>query len=415
MTIDSQGNIYIVGNFGGVMQVNGTTYTSPGFSSTFVIKYNNAGEALWFKMGVSQNGSNFLTKIVVDNLGDVYLAGIFFNQINFGGTIVTTNSANGDVFLCKLSTNTGNTLTLKSFGGVNGESIDRMFIDNLNNLYIVGTFITSCSFDSFTISGIESNDIYIVKCNSDLQYQWVNKIVGTNADEAGGVYGDNMGNIYVVGVIGSNATFASGVNLSPGIQTLFVAKYDALNGNYIWHRNPVFNGSTNYARQVVCDTEGYLYVGGSFTGNMTFGGIQLIGSSSTTTDLFVAKIASNGDMQWLQQSLSSDTFSESLDDMKINSKNEIFITCRTFSNPQPFFGFGNKRYFGNNFVFKFDKNGMIKGGYTISVSTYNSLIQNLATYGNYYYVAGTFSGSISFGNISLSSPTNNGFVAKFVE
>ncbi len=413
VAVDSQGNIYIAGNFGGSFQINNVIYTPVGYADVFVIKYNNVGVVQWVKTGGFLNINASSSDIVVDNQGNVYFAGLFYNQISIGGSTISANNGSGDVFLCKLSANNGNVLGLKAIGGSNYDTVSEMFIDNQNNLFFVGNFVGVCNFDGISITGIDNNDIFIAKCNNNLVFQWANKITGVNIDEGRGIYGDNNGNVFVVGSIASNATFAPGTNLSPGVRTMFIAKYDASNGNYIWHRNPTYTGSWSYSHRVVCDSEGNAYIGGYFFGNMNLGGMQF-NASGSASDLVIAKISSNGDWQWYQQSVNSDGNStEQFNDMKINANNELFVVCNSsFSST---FGFSNKTYAGSNFVFKFDKNGGVKGGNVIQGSTSNNHLQSIAFNGGFHYLTGYFTGSISFGSVTLSTSTVNGFVAKFVE
>jgi hypothetical protein len=411
IAVDNQGNIFIAGIFKDNFKIGGITYTALGYADAFVVKYNSVGIAQWVKTGGYQDRYTYSSDIAVDNQGNVFLAGNFFNGLTFDSFTISANNNSGDIFLCKLSANTGNILALKSAGGSNYDTMGKIFVDNLSNVYMVGNFVGSCSFDGFTVTGIDNNDIYIAKCNSNLVFQWANKIEGVNADDGRGIYGDNNGNIYVTGFIASNATFAPGVTLSTGNQTMFVVKYNSTNGNYIWHRNQSNTGFSSYGHRIVTDNEGNIYVGGYFFNYMVLGGLQINGSGAAS-DLFIAKISASGDWQWVQQSFNTDYYdTEFFNDMKINSSNEIFILCKI--NSFSTFGFGNKRYLGHNFVFKLDKNGGIKGGNVFDSS--NSYLGTIALNGNYHYVTGYFSGSISFGNLSLSSPTYNGFVAKFVD
>lgn len=410
--VDNQGNIYVAGIFNDYFKVNGTTYAGLGYGDVFIVKYNSTGVAQWVKTAGNHDTYSNAVGIVLDNQGHVFVVGTFFRALNLDGVSITANNSSGDVFLCKLSATDGSVQALKAIGGSNYDNCSEIFIDNQSNLYITGTFVGNCNFDALSISGTDNNDIYIAKCNANLQFQWVNKITGVSIDESGGLCGDNAGNIYLTGSIASDATFAPGITSSPGMKTLFVAKYNASNGNYIWHRMPNNAGFMNYGRFIVADSESNVYVGGYFFGSLVLDPFQL-STNANASDLFIAKISKDGQWQWAHQSSSSDSYdTELFNDMKINAYDELFLVCRTsFSKT---FGFVDKRYTGHNFVFKFDKNGGVKGGNVIQTSM-NQTVQSIAFKGYYHFLTGYFNGSISFGNISLSSGTNNGFVAKFVE
>ncbi|RYU93919.1 SBBP repeat-containing protein [Emticicia agri] len=412
IAVDNQGNIYITGLFMDNFKIKGVTYQALGYGDFFVIKYNNAGVPQWVKTGGSQNSYATAANVEVDNQGNVFFAGGFFNTLVFDGSSYPANNSSEDIFVCKLSAADGSVLAMKTFGGSNYDTIGRIFVDNQSNVYVTGTFVGACNFDAFSVTGIDNNDIFIAKCNANLQFLWVNKIVGVSSDYGSRIYGDNAGSVYITGAIGSDATFAPGYTFSPGMQTMFVAKYDASNGSYLWHRNQTNTGFMSYAHNIVVDSEGNAYIGGYFFTYIDLGGLQF-NASGSASDLFLAKISKDGVWQWCQKSLSNDSYdTEYFSDLKITSTDELFLVCKTSYNPN--FGFGDKRYAGNNFIFKFDKNGGVKGGNAIQ-SGMNQYIQSVAIGGNYHYLTGYFQSSISFGNISLASPSYNGFVVKLVE
>lgn len=413
IAVDNQGNIYIAGMYNDNFRINGITYSALGYGDAFVVKYNSVGVAQWVKTGGNPNSYSYSSDIAVDNQGNVYLGGSFFNALNFDGVSVAANNSSGDVFLCKLSATDGSVLALKAIGGSNYDTLGELFVDNQSNVYMIGNFVGNCNFEGISINGTDNNDIFIAKCNVNLQFQWANKITGVSADDGRSIYGDNAGNVFITGYIASDATFAEGVKFIPGVQSFFIAKYNASNGNYIWHRNSIYTSTASSGNRVVCDNEGNAYLSGQFKGNMNLGGMQFCACNSTL-DLLIAKINTNGDWQWYQQSKRDDYYGYAeIFDMKINAENEILLFCGASYNST--FGFANKRYTGNIFVFKFDKNGGVKGANIIS-SSGNAVMKSIAFNGNYHYITGYFGGSISFGNLSLSSPTYyNGFVAKFVE
>jgi hypothetical protein len=145
---------------------------------------------------------------------------------------------------------------------------------------------------------------------------------------------------------------------------------------------------------------------------MQLGNFQF-SSQGSASDLFIAKISTNGTWQWSQNSISSDyNDTEYLSELKINANDELYLVCKTAIAAN--FGFGSKRYLGNNFIFKFDKNGVIKGANFIDSGSNNYLLSIISKNG-YNYITGYFLGTLGFGQISLSSASSNGFVAKYID
>lgn len=112
----------------------------------------------------------------------------------------------------------------------------------------------------------------------------------TGVDEVGGSAVDAAGNHYVVGASGE--TWGSPVNSFNGYDAV-VAKYDT-NGALVWN---TFLGSAlpDSAHAVAVDAGGSLYVVGASNGSWG----SPIRSYSGGSDAFVARLASNGTLDWV--------------------------------------------------------------------------------------------------------------------
>ena len=103
--------------------------------------------------------------IKLDNLGNVYVTGFFYSPALFGNTLLSNTSVNGEVFLIKYDNN-GNVLWAKQGGG-NGSAGYSIVIDNSGNCYLIGSFFNTATFGGYNLISAGSNDIFIVKYNSN--------------------------------------------------------------------------------------------------------------------------------------------------------------------------------------------------------------------------------------------------------
>ncbi len=108
--IDSLGNIYTTGWFGGTVDFDpGTgTYnlTSAGYADAFIQKLDASGNFVWAKSFGSAGGGDGAFSLSLDALGNVYTAGIFQETADFDPGADTYNlSSEGDwdVFIHKMS------------------------------------------------------------------------------------------------------------------------------------------------------------------------------------------------------------------------------------------------------------------------------------------------------------------------
>lgn len=205
-------------------------------------------------------------------------------------------------------------------------------------------------------------------------------------EKAEGVATDIAGNIYVVGYTDGNV---AGTNA--GSEDAFILKYDT-SGGVLWSKQ-FGTSSKDHAKGVATDNSGNVYVVG-----FTYG--SLYGSTSGSSDAFVAKYDSNGNQLWTKQfGTSAMDFAEYV---TVDTAGNAYIVGRTWG---PLGG----TYAGANdiFVVKYDPAGTFlwskQFGTSLDdeprdVKTDNS--------GNIYIVGGTFG--------SLFGTNNSRFTDLFI-
>src|SRR5690606_26163921 len=84
---DAAGNIYVAGNFGGTLTVNGMPVTGEG--GAVFMKYNAAGNLLWYKTGTRDpassvsSGAAFPAEITINSLGTPISTGYYEGSLMF--------------------------------------------------------------------------------------------------------------------------------------------------------------------------------------------------------------------------------------------------------------------------------------------------------------------------------------------
>lgn len=183
------------------------------------------------------------------------------------------------------------------------------------------------------------------------QWLWASK-AGSGLDDYGmGIVTDALGFTYQTGYFSGTATFGTTSLASSGGTDVFVAKA-APDGTWIW---AVKAGSSynDYGRAIAFDTNGALYVTGDFVGTAGFGSYNLT-SSSTAGDIYVARL--------------DPTFGTWLGAYRAG-------------------GFGGSSAFGQSIVVDSQNNA---------------------------YVAGYYSGNITFGTTTLTATGSSGYPDVFI-
>jgi hypothetical protein len=142
-TIDSSGNIYIIGSFTGTVDFNPSVplyygLTAGNLGSSYIQKLNANGGLVWVKKMDFITGG--LGSIEIGDNGNLIIIGNFKDSVDIDpGTGVHMLYSNGgyDAYILKFSAN-GNFIWAKSFGGPENDVVKDLAVDNKGNIYLHG-------------------------------------------------------------------------------------------------------------------------------------------------------------------------------------------------------------------------------------------------------------------------------------
>ena len=243
LTVDNLSNICFTGWFISTLDFDpglGVYLLSPmGSQDTFVEKLDSSGNFMWSKQfgGTMQNGGLSLT---IDVLGNIYTTGFFQGITDFdpGIGVYNMNSSTWGAFISKLNSN-GNFVWAKSFGTGSIPSSNSITIDNLGNIYTLGSFSSTSDFDPgngiYNLTSFGNSDIFLQKlgiCNyppaSPLSINGPTSIcpgyvIGFHA-VPGGVVSDTYTWSLPIGWIGSSTTNDILVTVGTASGSIFVTE-----------------------------------------------------------------------------------------------------------------------------------------------------------------------------------------------
>lgn len=168
LATDKAGNIYLAGYFQSDSIVFGGVKlklpNSSVYGNGFLVKYDNAGTALWAKStgGLSED---YIEAVTTNAAGDVFIAGDFrSNTLSLDGVTLTNNlnsATTFDVFVAKYD-GTGKIKWAKSAGNAGDEFPEKIAIGYDGIPFIVGEYNSaSVSFGQNTITDNGMNDMFI--------------------------------------------------------------------------------------------------------------------------------------------------------------------------------------------------------------------------------------------------------------
>ncbi len=341
---DDEGNSYLCGSFTDTIDFgNGVQIASTGSDDAFVAKFNPANICVWAKEigGVDED---FAQSLCVDNVGNVYLIGLFENGVDFGGGYGFTSVGSADTFVAKYNANDGSTIWANQIESSAVSVFESIDVDDDNNVYIAGELDEGHhDFEGtpgiITIFGTVK---YIVKYqNTDGVCLWANEAHGESL---------NIHNGYLLspGIIDVDEVFGFGngqvLTASTEYAEFFVAKY-SLEG--LCQDVTVIASSTHdylHSCFIVSDNDNIYIAGQKFT-DLTASGVTYLTSGGS--DIYVIKLDASLNCLWGK--MIGVERSDSLDDIGIDTDGCLYISGaiqRSIENSDEICYFGSNNTWG---------------------------------------------------------------------
>ncbi len=310
VAVDKAGNSYVTGEATGELLIEGGEAQDVSFSRggkfMFVAKYDPDGNLLWAKQAFSSKeivGEVVGRRVVVDGLGNVYVAGLFVKDAKLGDELISGNpGALWSAFVAKYNSSgtiqwaravntypTGDEDALSQFNA--------LAVDGGGAVTVAGVFSGKIlvGANQFTSSG--ANDAMVVRYDgADGSVSWAGKAGGTGDDGIHGLAVDGSGGVLAVGHFSDTAGFSGSPTIgqidSLGETDGFLARYEA-EGNFSWVKG-IGGPGEDAAFGVAIHETGRIAVSGAFSKEIKIGQTTL--TSRGETDVFVTRHLPSGDI-----------------------------------------------------------------------------------------------------------------------
>ncbi len=206
-SIDSVGNLFLL-----------TLTNDDNQTAGHIYKINNEGEIInHIDFGVVKKEKHLMTSkvlvpsgIVVDNSGNIYIAGGFQGEVTFSNKKFNSYKRistfgdelpSMDVFLIKYSKDFKKQLWVKTAGGSNYDCAKYISVGSDGNVFVGGIFTKEITFENKNMESVwlgdEYPDVFIADYNTNGEFQWVNKAGGRSENQIVGLKTDNDNNAYI--------------------------------------------------------------------------------------------------------------------------------------------------------------------------------------------------------------------------
>ena len=186
-----------------------------------------------------------------------------------------------------------------TFGGTTGDFPSNVVVDSLGNAYITGDFQNTVNFGSGNITSSGGKDIFIAKFDTTGSLEWVKTYGDSSFDRGLDIAIDSSDNIYVTGYFIDTINFGGG-NVTVTDPSSGGSDLFVLklnsSGEFQWVYT-VGGSNNDNGKGIDVDSSGNVYISGIFKDTVNFGGGDI--TSYGNFDIFVLKLNSSGVFQWV--------------------------------------------------------------------------------------------------------------------
>jgi hypothetical protein len=286
--VDTAGNIYISGWFGGTATFGAYSLTAQGYSDTFAAKLDSSGNWLWVRQIVSSYAVyGFLH---LDLQGNVWLTGVYSGATLFGAALL--HSSVYDIFVCKLD-NAGNWLWVTRIHGPSLDLYTGAVVGADGNAYLCGNYTNSLNFGSVQLQAQANQQSFVAMIDPDGNCQWAMNFNSASYQYCSSIALDNSGGVMVSGELHNSCIFGNTTLTSYGTDDIFIARLST-QGEWMYAVQ-VGTASQEYPYSM-CSAQDGTYICGLFSSDLSFGdhNITYVPSNS----FFIAKLSNTGVWLW---------------------------------------------------------------------------------------------------------------------
>jgi hypothetical protein len=310
LTLDSDTNLYAITFHKDAATVTGPqgTFVSPHVNNQdiLVMKLQPGGDTLWTR-SIAGGQSDYPRQIELDDNDDPFVTGIYRRSaLSIQGTLLPNPQTERptdpgyDIFLSQYSSDGGDVFAKRVAWGPLDDVVDKIAVDDANNVYMVGTYYDTLAFGPDTLFTPNPTDkyIFLAKFKPNGDFRWAKSISLTSTTgNFLDIVIDDFNQIYLSGFFTGDLNYDGTIVSSQGAaEDIVLAKIDTA-GTLQWMISEGSDGLADRANGLTTDPSGSVYVTGYFSGTADFSGTPL--TSAGSFDMFLAKYNTSGTLLWV--------------------------------------------------------------------------------------------------------------------
>ena len=299
------GSSLVAGYFHGDAMFGPVTQKAIGRADVFIARVDKDGNFLWSRRaGGTEYDSAEAASALAD--GGAIVAGYFEKEASFGSiTLKAIDEYDQDGFITKVDAD-GQFQWAVSVSGPQLQTVRSVATLTDGSAVIAGTFTGTAKLGEFTLNSDKEwgSDAYIAKLNSDGEFEWAQRIGGSDFIRIEDISSNASNDIVIAGTFSETAVFGEKSISSAGYADAFVAKFNS-QGQFDWVTKAGGTGD-DYGHGVTNFSGGDVLLTGGFEERANFGETQL-SAEIPSSEAYAARInGRTGSFVWATQAEGSE-------------------------------------------------------------------------------------------------------------
>ena len=342
-----------------------------------------------------------LTILTTDADNNIITGGVFWVEMVFGNSIITTlGSQPRGLFVAKMDSN-GTPIWIRTILGEGLSEIEGISTGQNGEIYISGFFEKTANFLGTTIEAKAAIDSYLARINSGGNLEWIRQITGTGKIRINEQTISTQGWITAAGNFDNQViVMEDTLKANSNDLDLFLVQFDD-SGNYQWlvKAGGVFE---EQARSLITKEDQSMLLTGAFVGVLEAEGQFRLESQGGSPDIFVLNYNLNGEVM-MARSFPGELTQTPVEIIEAGSK--LFLNG-TYSGDwiidDLFFEGVANRNFG--FFIELDENFQVNTGYQFQSEAGNVFFSDLTiNQDGQPLLLGSFEEDLNSGSIKLTT------------
>ncbi|AUX41599.1 hypothetical protein SOCE26_030200 [Sorangium cellulosum] len=203
VALDGLGNVLVVGDFAGEIDLGGGPLRTAGDFDVFVASFNALGKHRWSKR-FGDAGPQRAVAVAVDGAGNVTVGGEFRGTVDLGGGPRQAGAGTA-VFVAQLDAK-GEHRWSRAIGE-RGASLGQLLVDGAGNVIVTGGFSDQAELAGAPLVSAGETDIFVAKLDPEGGYRWSHRFGGAEPDWATGAALDENEQVFVTGAFTGEVAF----------------------------------------------------------------------------------------------------------------------------------------------------------------------------------------------------------------